>query len=143
MLRQIISISGIIIVMIFIACIPNSNSKRIKDVYILSHIDGYKNQSIIKEYNNSGSGEEVIPEYVFAVGNNDDYIIVKQHPVSRVNAVPEINASITNYYVIDLNNVQAFKDENIYGPLTEDEFIALQISLGIIHVKFHLNFREK
>lgn len=121
----------------------DSGSKRITGDYILTWIDIQENQGIIKEWNNTGSGERVIPEYVFAVGHNEEFIIAKQHPTSGFEGGYEINDNITNFYIIDITNEIQKKDKNIFGPLTKQKFDSLRIELNISNIKFDMNYPEK
>ena len=64
-----------------------------------------------------GNGNYVgcVPPMVYAIWNNDDFIIAKQHP-SAINK--------TLYYIVPLKNpVSEFPDENFIGPLDKEEFI--------------------
>lgn len=60
----------------------------------------------------------IVPPTVFAVGFNDNYILVKQHPEK----FPEIDKSITNYYIIPIKNVQYYNEKDIIGPMTKEQF---------------------
>ncbi len=121
----------------------DSGSKRITGDYILMWIDLQENQRIIKEWNNTGSGETVVPEYVYAVGHNEDFIIAKQHPTSGFESGYEVNDKITNYYIIDINNKTNKTDNIIIGPLTIEKFNNLRLELKITEIKFDMNYPEK
>ena len=54
-----------------------------------------------------------VEERVFAVGANERYIVVKQHPKG--------NKSITNYFIIDMKEDSLSKPV-VMGPLTAEEF---------------------
>ena len=61
-----------------------------------------------------------VPPMVYAVWNNDDFIIAKQHPSHGFK--PALNKTL--YYIIPLKNpVSKFPDENFIGPLDKGEFI--------------------
>ena len=63
-----------------------------------------------------GNGNYVgcVPPMVYAIWNNDDFIIAKQHPSAR---------NKTLYYIVPLKNpVSKFPDENFIGPLDKKEF---------------------
>lgn len=64
-----------------------------------------------------------VPWTVFAAGWNDEYIIVKQHPMGPGAASPD--RSVANWYIIRIS------DDNVFGPLTEDEFVAKRTELGV------------
>jgi hypothetical protein len=62
----------------------------------------------------------IIPATVFAVGYNQNYFIVKQHPY--LFAKPP-NKQITNYFILPIKKDFNFKTMNgLIGPLTLDEF---------------------
>ena len=60
---------------------------------------------------------------VFAAGWNDEYIIVKQHPMGP--GAASSDRSVTNWYIVRIS------DDNVFGPLTEDEFVAKRVELGV------------
>lgn len=69
-----------------------------------------------------GNGNYVgcVPPMVYAIWNNDDFIIAKQHP--SYGFEPELNKTL--YYIVPLKNpVSKFPDENFIGPLDKEEFI--------------------
>src|SRR5829696_2609394 len=60
--------------------------------------------ALVKQFgeHSSGSGE-VVPPNVFAIGHDDDFIIVKQHPTNGYEGGYKPDTSITNYYIVDMN----------------------------------------
>ncbi|GHT65536.1 hypothetical protein AGMMS50239_25520 [Bacteroidia bacterium] len=98
------------------------------DKYYLVTIDVDEDLSVSYKLE-SGSYLGVVNPTVFAVGFNDDFIIVKQHPT---NFGDTINRSITDYYIIPINNkVNKWPDENKIGPLTHEEFLIKRKELKI------------
>jgi hypothetical protein len=92
----------------------------------------------------------VVPPTVFAVGHNDKYIIVKQHPYNdifynQLHKLPdtgkeEENRNITNFYIVKINDQYTNRpDSGVFGPLTFDEYTIkkkeLHISDGITFTK--------
>ncbi len=77
----------------------------------------------------------IISATVFAIGFNDKFIIVKQHPRTFPNP-PDMN--ITNYYILPLKKEIDWKSKNgLIGPLTLDEFNKKRKELNISNeVKF-------
>lgn len=70
----------------------------------------------------------IVQSTVFAVGHNDDFIIIKQHPED----FPKIDKSITNYFVIPLKKkVSKLAEENVIGPMSKEEFERKRIELGV------------
>ena|SRR3982750_2229886 len=71
----------------------------------------------------------VIPETVFAVGFNEKYIIVKQHPRSFPK---HPDKKITNYYIVPVTDGFNYRTMNgMCGPLTLNQFSEKRIELGI------------
>jgi hypothetical protein len=63
--------------------------------------------------NSETSSVTVIPEYIFSVGHNSNYIIAKQHPKpERFSST--VNTKITNYYIIDVKNSDEFVQKIYY-----------------------------
>jgi hypothetical protein len=72
---------------------------------------------------------EIVPATVFAVGFNENYFILKQHPY--IFAKPP-NTSITNYYILRNQKLFNFKTQKgLYGPLTYDQYNLKRQELGI------------
>ena len=115
----------------------DSQSERITGDYILIWTDFQESQCVIKEWDSS-SGETIIPEYVFAVGHNDDYIIAKQHPTAGFEGSYKINDKITNYYIIDIKSNTRKTDLNVFGPLTKEEFNTIRNELKISTLEFDM-----
>lgn len=71
----------------------------------------------------------IITETVFAVGYNNNFMIIKQHP--RTWPSPP-NKKITNYYILPIKNEMNWRTNNgLIGPLTEGEFIENRKKLQI------------
>ncbi len=102
-------------------------------------IDEYSNRTI--GFNNSEtSSVTVIPEYIFSVGHNSNYIIAKQHPKpERFSST--VNTKITNYYIIDIKNSDEFV-QKIYGPFDENKFNIKLKELKADKIEFDLNYPE-
>ncbi len=91
-------------------------------------------------YKDGEYGIGIIDEAVFAVGQCEDFIIVKQHPR---NFPKEVNKLITNYYIIPLKNrISKSIEKNIYGPLTLKEFKEKVKQLNIKQKKFTILFKD-
>jgi hypothetical protein len=122
----------------------DSGSDRIIGKYIVLWIDFPENQIISEQVEmNSAGSIQVIQEYVFAVGHNDDYIIAKQHPTSGFEGGYEINTKITNYFILDMNRKVSTVGENVFGPLNQNEFDSLRKTLKIENIEFDQKYPEK
>lgn len=121
----------------------DSGTKTIKGKFKLVWIDLQETQGIVESYDNSGSGSQIVPEYVFSVGHNDDFIIAKQHPTSGFDKGYEIDTTILNYFIVDMNN-KILKDEynKVWGPLSKQQFDSLRTKLKITDIKFDKNYPE-
>jgi len=121
----------------------DSGSDAIIGDYKTVWIDLYANQSISKEIElNSGSYYQVIGEYVFSVGHNNDYIIAKQHPTNGFENGFQVNTKITNYFIIDLMSSKLNHREKVFGPLDKKNFDELRKKLKIENIEFDLNYTE-
>ena len=69
-----------------------------------------------------GSAMGLVGPTVFAVGADDRYIVVKQHPAK--DAASAGDRSRTNYFYIERTNSPDFRERQrrVIGPLTEEEF---------------------
>lgn len=118
----------------------DSGSDKIADNYYVLWIDLQENQGICEEIEGTQRGSYIllVPEYVFEVGHDDNYIIAKQHPTSGFKSGYKINKEITNYFLINMN----LKNDKVIGPLTLIEFEDLRKQLGISDIKFDMRYPE-
>jgi len=122
----------------------DSGSDRIVGKYIVLWIDLRENQTISEQVEmNSSNSSQVVPDYVFAVGHNDDYIIAKQHPTSGFEDGYKIDTKITYYYIVDMNRKVLTKGEKTFGPLTINQFDSLRTVLKIKNIEFDKIYPEK
>lgn len=122
----------------------DSSSDRIIGKYIVLWIDLQENQTISEEMEmNSSSSSQIVGEYVFSVGHNEDFIIAKQHPTSGFEDGFKVNTKITNYFIIDMNRKILKKGDKVFGPLTHEKFEILRSELKIENIKFDLNYQDK
>jgi len=71
----------------------------------------------------------IIDASVFAVGHNDNFMIIKQHPFTFSNPP---NKSITNYYILPLLPGMNWRTKNgLVGPRSEAEFGMKRKELGL------------
>lgn len=99
--------------------------KHLTGNYYLIKMD-YADEELSLSYKD---GSVVIRPTIFAVGYDEDFIIVKQHP-SKFGK--ELDKSITNCYIIPLKyEVNKWPDKNKIGPLTEEEFLLKRKELNI------------
>ncbi|WP_178300428.1 DUF3997 domain-containing protein [Chishuiella changwenlii] len=104
-------------------------SNQIIGRYYLVAVDTKDDMSIGYEVDESGNTVDVVPETIFSVGNNDKYIIAKQHP--------NTNRKITNYFIIPIyKEYTYFPEKGVIGPISLNEFIEKQKELNISTVTF-------
>lgn len=118
MKRQLLNL---LLLILLIGCQFFVYDRKIVDKYWLITIDTKADMSLCYELEN-GDFIGIISGGVYAVGNNSDYIIVKQHPYKL--GSESINKSITNYYIVPIDrSISQYKvDKNLIGPLNEIEF---------------------
>ncbi|MBV9962677.1 MAG: DUF3997 domain-containing protein [Parafilimonas sp.] len=85
-------------------------------------------------------GIPLVPAYVYGVGHNKKFIIVKQHPVINHNEI--IDTKKTNYFIIDIAK-DNYKKEGVYGPLTEIQFDSVLIKLNVGGIEFNMSYPDK
>ena len=124
-------------------CIFDSGSKKVAGRFILVWIDMPENQGLGEQSElNSSSSASIIPPYVFAVGHNNRYIIVKQHPTNGFEGGFKMDTSFTNYYVVDMEVKDTMGVRRTTGPLDLKEFSHLRKRLGIEDILFDMTFRD-
>ncbi|GAB4043438.1 hypothetical protein [Spirosoma jeollabukense] len=123
------------------ACIWDGSStyeKQLNGPYYLEAYNDYNEMSIGIEDKEIRVG--VIKATVFAIGQTDQFIVAKQHPL---NESRNIDKSITNYFIIPLNQkISKATDRNYFGPLTLDEFNGKRHELGMDSVPFTIVFKD-
>jgi hypothetical protein len=85
----------------------------------------------------SGSYGIVVDNCVFAIGHNDKYIILKQHPWNFMNS-KHPNREITNYYVVKVESVYVPNN----NPLNEFQFSRETKRLGIENIRFSTIYKD-
>ena len=121
----------------------DNSSDEIIGNYKVLWIDILSNQ-VICETNeeNPTSCTQLIDEYVFAVGHNSDFIIAKQHPTNGFKNGYEVDTSVTNYFVIDVNGKIKENGDKVIGPLSKKEFDKTVSELNIETIKFDQTYSE-
>jgi hypothetical protein len=134
--------AAIIVIGLVFTCMPLSDSGQDKIIgdYHVSWIDDPMYRTIVVSYtkDNPNTALHVLTPQVFAYGNNDKFIIAKQHPiVGEFASTQTVNDSITNYFIIKCR--QDIDTEKVFGPLSQENFIRLKDSLKINEISFTNN----
>ena len=89
--------------------------------YVAIEIDSPEQMSLSFDTGN-GSTSGLVGPTVFAVGANDRYIVVKQHPAK--DALSAGDRSRTNYFYIERTDSSDLRERQrrVTGPLSEREF---------------------
>ncbi len=116
--------------------IIDHDSDKIIGNYEVLWIDTPNTRAVCKRYSTTGSAV-IIPEYVFAVGHNSDFIIAKQHPTNGFENGHEIDTSKTNYFIITIKN-----QSKVYGPLNIASFNTKVEELNIKEIVFDQTYPE-
>jgi hypothetical protein len=92
--------------------------------YELLWIDVSYQTSLNFDLGRNGSSIGLVDWTVFAVGSNDRYIVVKQHPQG--------NKAVTSYFIVDKSEVRPMDPTRaVLGPLTQAEFSVKARSLNL------------
>ena len=92
--------------------------------YELLWIDVSEQTSLNYDLDRDGGSLGLVDWTVFAVGSNDRYIVVKQHPQG--------NKAMTNYFIVDKSEVVPTDPiRAVLGPLTQAEFSTQTRSLHL------------
>ncbi|MET3978967.1 MULTISPECIES: hypothetical protein [unclassified Mucilaginibacter] len=127
----------IIIPILLLSCFGEAHQEKLKGGYYLNAMDVNKDMHI--GYQDGKYGVGVIKATVHAVGQNDSFIIVKQHPKD----FPDKNKSVINYYIIPLKNrLNRSVEKSFYGPLTSYEFEQKREELKIKDIGFTRVFKD-
>lgn len=94
-------------------CIFDSGEVWRDKPYVVGWIDTSENLTLRYEVEEGEVGR--VEAKISAIGSNEKYVVVKQHPLS--------NQVTTNYYVIDRAKDSKYADTKaVLGPFTESEF---------------------
>ncbi len=116
---------------------PDYEKKLNGDYYLLA-FDEDEEMSIGVQIGEEGVG--VIEATVFAVGQNENFIIAKQHPLISMGV---IDKKTTNYFIIPLDlKVSKAVDRNYFGPLNLEQFEQKKRELNMKDIEFSIIFKE-
>lgn len=111
----------LISVSLLLSCFGSEFSReKIIGNYYLTSTDNYQRDIYIDLKLKTGDFIGVLPSKVFSVGNNEKYIIAKQHPFLYPTTT---NVKVTYYYIIPIYyHPTLWPEKGIIGPLTLHEF---------------------
>jgi hypothetical protein len=115
----------LLIGIVFVGC-EFAHEEKVVGKYYLVASDVVEDMNLGFQEHRSGYGT-LVKATVFAVGFNDEFIIVKQHP--SIFPYPPDN-TITNYFIVPISS-RMNPYEDIIGPLTKTEFETKKDELGI------------
>ncbi len=79
---------------------------------------------------------------VFAVGNNDKYIIAKQHPYDPGSSTG-LDKSITNYFIVPVEDYHNWRKNNTkIAPLSQSEFDQKRKEFYIENIQFTIVYKD-
>ena len=101
-----------------------SHNEHLIGPYRLIAVDTSEQMTVVYDLGDGGFVGR-IPQTVFSVGWNDNYIVAKQHPNN--------NRSFTNYYFLEIakDSAHAGPKESVTGPLTQEQFAVKQAELQL------------
>jgi hypothetical protein len=126
--------------MIFLSgCLfDETTNRKVIGSYHLETVNGLEDlQLTYKKGGGEGIYNTIIPSTVFAVGNNQKYIIAKRHPCSGLFTVDK---SITEYYILPITDTIDWKNIGLIGPLNLKEFDEKRNLIGIQDIKFTITY---
>ena len=80
----------------------------------------------------NGTALSLVGPTVFSIGDDENYIVIKQHPSTDALG-SSFNRGITNYYLVTRSRSPQFaeREKGVRGPMTEAEFAKLKITLHL------------
>ena len=123
MKNNLLKLALIFLLFIFNGCSGVSEDKVVGRYYLVA-VDYVKEGTSLNFQLDNNSSYGVVNETVFAVGYNDKYIIVKQHPAN--------NKAITNYYIVPIYKENTlWAEKGVIGALTLEQFNEKRKELNI------------
>lgn len=87
----------------------------------------------------NGGSIGIVGPTVFALGADDHYIVVKQHPAK--DSFGNFDQTVTHYFIVTrISGNAAEKEKGVRGPLSKDEFARLAVSKSL--PRFTKTFRD-
>jgi hypothetical protein len=107
--------------MVFFGCQDLAIKEKIIENYYLVAADDSEGTTLsYHDYSDGNNYSGIIEATVFAVGYNDNYLIIKQHPCILPNPPDK---TTTNYYILPLKKGMDWRTKNgLIGPLTLEQF---------------------
>ena len=120
----------------FVGCawFEQSEHEKIIGDYEVGWNDIVRNRSISKPIKDCvGCSIVLVPDYVYAVGHNESFIVAKQQFGS--------DTERTYYYIIDIKKNEKYGyTKGVYESMNEAEFDSLRNRLKISHIPFDMNY---
>ena len=111
----------------FWGCGGFSQEENIVKNYALLSLENLNDTRLVKKASNGSIPEMVIEPYVFAVGWNEEFIIVKRNPQG-------LKQKKVEWYIIELDS------DMLRGPYTEAEFNSTRERLGgFVNIHFQID----
>lgn len=111
--------------------------------YVLMAVDEDEQMTLSFDLHDGACMGLVAPT-VFAVGSDNRYIVVQQHPRVKklASRFTKMNRGITNYWVVSRTSSPSWRerDRGVRGPMTKSQFDSLDVQIGL--PKFQKVFRE-
>ena len=119
----------------FTACREMSVNKKIIGKIHLFAVENHEDMNLGYEVPGSDQITVIIGSTVFAIGNDNRYVIVKQHPNYFIKP---FSRKLTNYYIVpvSMKNPDYCREKQFIGPLKKEEFDAQIKELHLENIKF-------
>ena len=117
------------------------SESKLNKYFSIAWIDHCSHRAITFSTSPNPGGMVLINCYVFAVGKNKDFIIVKQHPTEN-EFCNNPNLKITNYYIIENIRLLENKKYIVHGPLDLLGFEKMKSKLKIEDLEFTILYGE-
>ncbi|MBD0296600.1 MAG: DUF3997 domain-containing protein [Flavisolibacter sp.] len=114
----------------------DSDFEEIDQNFNIGWIDLHMTRTICYHSQGDMGGEQVVTPFIFAYGQNRNFIVAKQHPTHD----DEVDKSITHYYIIRKNQTDFDKTEDVYGPFTQSEFERKLKTLKVEAIEFEKEY---
>jgi hypothetical protein len=115
---------------LFEGCTGFAIKRQLFGNYYLVATDGDEGLSLTYHGPNDGNTYgDIVPATVFAIGYNDSFMIIKQHPRTFPNPP---NRNVTNYFILPIKKDFNYRTMNeMIGPISFEQFTQKRRELGI------------
>jgi hypothetical protein len=134
----------IIVICLLLGCKEpmDKNFITVKDDYKIGFVESANDNLFVKHNENIGMMSVIVHKKIKRIGFNDRFAIIER--VGNYNDLGStaLDTLVVRYYIIDMTrNFNELDKEFLFGPVTNNEFVARKEELGIAKLDFTMEYK--